>query len=216
MMVRNDEEIVCYSCGYTKYAPKYTPTYSRPFIIRNPKTFIRRNPKLARRMEYVERLIKWFELPESVRKEAELILQKYNHISHINTPGIAGLATLIASRNLGVNLSPTQISNYVGHKNLWRAIKKTGLKLDKPSSRITKYIEYICDKLKLPENVKNLAKHIAERSIPAKPTTIAASAVYLACKNSGRKITQDEITEILGIGKATISIYQRRLKDSIL
>jgi transcription initiation factor TFIIIB Brf1 subunit/transcription initiation factor TFIIB len=136
------------------------------------------------------------------------------YISHIkaNSPkSLDEISVMYSVERTGVGRCVRKMKLFLGTKYC-ETQSSMGTKcmiLRKPAD----YIEELCNKLKLPEEVINKSKHMAKRVqsneefIGKNPAFIASGIIYVTCLDSriiNREVTQTEIAKIMGCSEVTV------------
>lgn len=237
---RDNEKLVCKKCGtviesltissenerYFSYEDalkkgrhSYTPQF-KP----NTKTE-RKNLMLA--ISHIEELRNKLHLPQFVKKDAiknfKKLMQKKT-VRKDTIPSTVAAFMYIVGRKSRIPISLKQVSEKSGidrsdiMKQYQEIVEK--LKIDVPQIPLEGLAIRFAKKANLSPKTRGRATHIAEKLkksvflMGKDPKGIAAAAVYIAAKQRGEEITQDEMAEIASITTITLRSQLKTLPSS--
>jgi transcription initiation factor TFIIB len=134
-------------------------------------------------------------------------------------------ATYIACRDLGISKTMKDIAaaSNVKIKNIARVYRQLMLDLDYkvPNIDPVKCVVRVANKANLTEKTKRQALYIMEKvteneiSAGKDPMGLAATVVYISCIQTGKNISQKEISSVAGVTEVTIRNRFKDLKNQL-
>ena len=98
-------------------------------------------------------------------------------------------------------------------------VDRLGIMIEPPDE--TEYLLRVVSKLGLSKEVEALSIEIQKRAmeygiVGRKPMTLAAAAVYAACKSAGEEKTQSDVAEAAGVSVISLRDCSRAMQASFL
>lgn len=171
----------------------------------------------------IKRLVQAMHLPESIMKNAESIYrtaQKEGLVTRGTINGFAAASVYAACRMQGLPRTLRQVSEVSSEsvKDISRMYRlllselNISVELDNP----LKHLASIAGALNVSHSSERLASDILDQvmkisgHVGKDPKGLAASALYIACKENGERCTQKALSEAAGVSSLTI---RKRVKD---
>jgi transcription initiation factor TFIIIB Brf1 subunit/transcription initiation factor TFIIB len=168
----------------------------------------------------IDRISDELELPESTQQTAASLFDQYTAQEDITGNALEVLAAAClytACKVESLPLSPDDFANVPGtaftRVILLRRVKSISSTLGLDPRAFfdpTQYVDHYCDQLELDDEVAERAHEILSIADEAgigggkSPTGRAAAAIYNACLDTSRKVTQSEIGNIADVTEVTI------------
>jgi transcription initiation factor TFIIB len=140
-------------------------------------------------------------------------------------PMIAATSIYIACRETGKPVTIEEVS-LAAHENsaeigrCYRLlVRKLGIEPRPPEE--VKYLLRVASKLGLSNSTTDLSIEIEKRAVDRgivgkKPMTLAAAAIYAACKSAGEEKTQWDVADAAGVGVISLRECNRAIRGLIL
>lgn len=188
-----------------------------------------RDRNLSFAFSELQRLISYLGLSQSIHKSAAKLYEKAVDMGLVkgrSTESIISAILYIVCREEGVPRTLEEISDASGvnKREIGKTYRYIARKLDfrilpaKPQN----YIPRFASLLKLDEKVQVRAKKLLDDASKKKegisgkgPIGVAAAAIYLAALIEGKKKTQREVAEVLGVTEVTIRNRYKEIADSL-
>jgi transcription initiation factor TFIIB len=184
-----------------------------------------RHRHIAKAFEEIQPAIAKMGLPEAVVKRALDIYRQVYESGKIKGREIHGLlvaSLCLACREANIPRSnkefaelflirPRTLAKY--YRLVYRI---TGINTMPAVEYYVNYISKVANTLQLPEHIKREAirlyniAHERRLTLGKHPAGMAATLIYLACKNAGLSITQHQVAEVAGVTEVTV---RNRLDD---
>jgi len=195
--------------------------------MRRMKSAMRRRHHMVASAE-IERISNLLAIPDRIKEESLLIYQEaWNHdLIHgrsIERMVAASVYAACRKHNVPRTLEELEKATKVARKDIMRACKILAgrLSLRLPPVSPLEYVSRFCEKLNLREKVREKAEEIVraalERNITSGrgPTSIAASAVYIAAMLCGDRQTQKAVAEAAGVTEVTLRVRYKELAKKL-
>jgi len=184
---------------------------------------------LSSELSELDKVALAMETQTGIRDAAAMVYRRAvekNLIKGKNTKSSISTAIYIAYRQCGVPRSLDEVALYTNTNrndikntyDMWEKELQLGLLPTSP----TDFIWRICNNLNLSENVRDISFEILNDfggnilSQLEDPVDVTCAVIYIACLNSGRKITLEELSNATpGVTEEMIRVQYRQIVDEL-